>query len=82
MSPRKLPARPATRVSRNMTLSPVTESRLEKLAYATGVARGRIVDIALANIMACEACHGRGTTHDDTQTCDGCRGARIVPGGA
>lgn len=81
MSPRK----PAVRVSRNMTLSPVTEARLEALTNLTGVPRGRIVDLALANLAACPDCHGRGTIRSelgpDTATCAACRGARLCPGG-
>ncbi len=81
MSPRK---KPATRIARNMTLSPRTEAVLETLAARTGIARGRIVDIALANLGACEACQGRGTCDGpmgaDTETCLSCLGSRLVPG--
>lgn len=80
MNPRKL--KPACRVSRNMTLSPVTEARLEALASTTGIPRGRIVDLALANVMPCDFCEGRGTVNGDTETCLVCRGARLVPGSA
>lgn len=63
-----------------MTLSPVTEARLEALAARTGIPRGRIVDLALANLTCCEGCAGRGTVDHDTATCDACRGSRLVPG--
>ena len=80
MSPKK----PAVRVSRCMTLSPVTEARLEALAERTGVPRGRIVDLAMANLAPCEACGGRGTVGGkhgpDTVVCEACAGARLVPG--
>ena len=80
MSPKK----PAVRVSRCMTLSTVTEARLEALAERTGVPRGRIVDIALANVAPCEACLGRGTVDGplgkDSGVCAWCHGARVVPG--
>jgi DnaJ-class molecular chaperone len=69
------------RVARNMTLSCVTEARLEALAERTGMARGRIVDLALANVMPCEGCEGRGTVKDDTAVCPECLGFRLVPGG-
>lgn len=71
--------KPACRVARNMTLSPVTEARLEALAARTGIARGRIVDLAVAHLMPCEDCEGRGTVNDDTEECAGCRGSRLVP---
>ena len=71
---------PPTRISRNMTLSPVTEHGLEVLARLTGITRGKIVDLALANIGVCEACEGRGMIERDTVTCPDCRGARLVPG--
>lgn len=72
--------KPAPRVARNMTLSPVTEARLEALAERTGIARGRIVDLAMANLAACEDCEGRGTVNGDTELCACCRGSRLVPG--
>ena len=74
----------ASRVGRTMTLSPRTEAILEGLTRTTGVSRGRIVDLAIANVTACETCEGRGTLDGpmglDTDPCHACRGARIVPG--
>jgi len=77
INPRTL--KPACRVARNMTLSPVTEARLEALASTTGIPRGRIVDLAVAHLQPCEDCGGRGTVNEDTETCAGCRGSRLVP---
>ena len=73
----------AVRVARNMTLSPRSEAILSALTERTGVTRGRIVDVALANIGACETCGGRGTADGhmgrDTETCVACAGDRLVP---
>lgn len=82
MSPKA--KKPAVRVARTLTLTPRSEAILESLAELTGVTRGRIVDIAMGNIMACELCQGRGTVNGllgpDTCVCDACCGARLVPG--
>jgi DnaJ-class molecular chaperone len=68
------------RVSRNLMLSQRTEDRLGQLAAATGITRGRIVDLALACVDLCEACQGEGVDVDGL-VCPECRGTQIVPCG-
>jgi len=75
----------ACRVFRTLTLSPRSEAFLEAMSARTGIARGRIVDLALANVSLCDACRGRGTVDDpelgrDARECSECRGAMFVPG--
>lgn len=74
----------AERVGRNLTLSPRSEALLTALSARTGIPRGRIVDVALANVACCDACQGRRTADSelgpDTATCDACAGAGLVPG--
>lgn len=72
-----------SRPFRTLTLSPRTEARLTAMAAATGLARGRIVDLAIEALDVCDACRGAGvvsgTLGPATETCPECGGARVLP---
>ena len=65
------------------TIAPSTRARIEALHKATGLARGRLVDLAIGTIEPCEGCRGKGVVSSfagpDSAVCDACRGSRIVP---
>ncbi len=62
------------------TIARTTRARLEDLTARTGIARGRLLDIALATIEACEDCNGQGIQEDARgAVCAVCRGSRVVP---
>lgn len=67
----------ASRERATMTLAPRTEAKLASLSKASGIPRGRIVDLAVDSIEACEECQGTGET--DGHRCDACRGGCILP---
>lgn len=80
MKPKPRKGRPALVIGRQpstFTLDPRTTDRLTELADASGLSRGRIVDLGVASLTTCRQCAGIGYGDDD-QTCEGCRGARIV----
>ncbi len=62
----------------SLTLAPLTVGRLAKLSEMAGMSRGRLVDIALANLEVCEACNGSGLETESSE-CPDCRGHRVVP---
>jgi hypothetical protein len=79
----------ASRVMRNLTVSPRTEARLTSLAARTGLSRGRIVDLALANVQTCPVCEGIGAVSGPADAprpdpngapCAACAAAGLVPG--
>ncbi len=71
------------RVGRTLTLAPYTEAILEAWARATGIPRGRIVDLALRSLVLCPACEGMGTEDGPlgagTARCAVCGGDKIIP---
>lgn len=73
----------SSRPFRTLTLSPRTEALLSKMSLDLGIARGRIVDMAIEAIGVCEQCRGSGTSDGplgrDTEVCSWCRGSKIVP---
>lgn len=68
------------RTSRNLTFAMSSEARLSAMARATGIPRGRIVEMALSCVDICTDCNGEGTD-DDGHRCAACGGTRIVPCG-
>ena len=71
----------ACRVMRNLTLSPRTESLLTVLAARTGLSRGRIVDLAVANVQACPVCDGWAALDGGKGApCAACGAVGLVPG--
>lgn len=73
----------ASRPFRTLTLSPRCEALLTLMSERTGMARGRIVDLAIEAIGVCEACDGSGTEDGplgpSTRVCPVCGGSRVVP---
>ena len=70
-------------------LAPSTIARLTSLSDASGMSRGRIIDRAVAGLMACPRCDGtgrEGPSHRDSDptlawtTCGRCKGACLVAG--
>ena len=65
------------------TIAPSTRARIEALHKATGLARGRLVDLAIGTIEPCGDCRGTGLVSSfagrDSAECSACRGSRVVP---
>jgi DnaJ-class molecular chaperone len=67
-----------TREQSTFTLSPHTIARLTLLAEASGLSRGRLIDMAIDGIEPCETCQG---TREESpgERCVSCAGLGIVP---
>jgi hypothetical protein len=59
-------------------LDPTTVARLTRLSNASGLSRGRVLDLAVKNLAACHLCGGEGHGKDIAEPCDACDGARLV----
>ncbi len=68
-------------------LAPATVERLARLADASGLSRGKVIDRAVASLTTCRACDGTGRqapSHKETDpewgwtTCPKCKGAGFV----
>jgi len=42
------------------TIAPHTRARIDAFCKATGLSRGRLLDLAVDSLDICEACQGRG----------------------
>jgi DnaJ-class molecular chaperone len=54
-----------------------TRERIDVIARLSGLARGRVVDLALDALAPCEACQGSGSI--EGRACYECGGASVVP---
>jgi hypothetical protein len=88
MSARASKLRPAKNDTRRVTtafsIAPHTMRRIQKLADLLGIARGRIIDLALDAIEPCQTCQGSGLVDSETkfsglERCSVCRGLRVIP---
>ncbi len=72
-----------TREYLTVTIAKHTRTRIDRICASTHLARGRLVDIALASIEPCGDCRGTGRENGplglETVECAGCRGSKVVP---
>jgi DnaJ-class molecular chaperone len=77
------------RILQTVSIDPSTVDLLDTLSGTTGLARGRVIEAALARIETCEHCDGTGHVEPTKRrvqdgacgpdgTCGACYGARLV----